>query len=282
MKEIFDAIINLTDTVQELIDKEYILIGKVIDTDYTGEKSYVDYYPVVKVNLVFSEEIESHWIRLATPVSGDKQGDWLPVKVGDEVLVAVPQGNLDYAVVITSLRGYHKLPDEFKNDANGYWRGFRWGELLIAYSKEPDKHKIIIKHSNGYEYYFDEDKKEEYKHFPDGAFYQYNYETHNLTISLKNVNITIDENGNVTGTMSGNLNLDIGGNENVNVNGNINYTANGEVYIKGLKVRIKSDTEILLEIDGQTLSGIITQLTHPHCYLTGIPIGSSLRVKGDA
>lgn len=67
-----------------------------------------------------SDEIESDWARIVTPMSGNQMGFFMLPEVGDEVLVGFQMGLMDYPYVLGSLwNGQDKPPagnDDGKNN----------------------------------------------------------------------------------------------------------------------------------------------------------------------
>ncbi|WP_456434539.1 phage baseplate assembly protein V [Thermosulfuriphilus sp.] len=68
---------------------------------------------------------ESYWARIATPMAGNKRGIFFLPEVGDEVLVAFEQGNIDYPVVIGALWNGRDLPPEDNADGQNNRRLIR-------------------------------------------------------------------------------------------------------------------------------------------------------------
>lgn len=66
-----------------------------------------------------SDEDESHWARVATPMAGNERGLYFLPEVDDEVLVAFEHGLVDFPYVVGSLwNGQDKPPEENSDGQN--------------------------------------------------------------------------------------------------------------------------------------------------------------------
>ncbi len=69
----------------------------------------------VRVQFDYSSDVQSPWIRMVMPHTGDNRGFYFVPEVGDEVLVGFEMGNPDYPYVIGSL---YNGQDNFEGRAN--------------------------------------------------------------------------------------------------------------------------------------------------------------------
>lgn len=78
-------------------------------------------------------EDESFWARCTTPMAGGDRGVYFLPEVGDEVLVAFENGDIDYPVIIGSLWSGRMKPPETNSDGKNNRRLLksRSGHLLI-------------------------------------------------------------------------------------------------------------------------------------------------------
>jgi uncharacterized protein involved in type VI secretion and phage assembly len=83
----------------------------------------------------FSEEQESYWARVATPMAGKKRGIYFIPEVGDEVLVAFERGDLRFPYVIGSL--WSRVDPAPETNADGK------NTVRVIHSR--DDHRITIK-----------------------------------------------------------------------------------------------------------------------------------------
>lgn len=86
-------------------------------------------------------EDESFWARIATIMGGGERGAYFLPEVGDEVLIAFENGNIDYPYVLGSLWSGSMKPPESNSDGKNNRR-------LI---KSRSGHLIILDDSNGQE-----------------------------------------------------------------------------------------------------------------------------------
>ncbi|MGG6263461.1 phage baseplate assembly protein V [Leptolyngbya sp. AN03gr2] len=77
----------------------------------------------VKLKLPWlSEEDESNWARVVTPMAGANQGIYFLPEVGDEVLVAFEQGNIEFPYVLGALWNGQDSPPTTNEDGNNNQR----------------------------------------------------------------------------------------------------------------------------------------------------------------
>ncbi|MGB7342038.1 MAG: phage baseplate assembly protein V [Phototrophicaceae bacterium] len=69
-----------------------------------------------------SAEDESHWARIATPMSGQQMGLFFLPEVGDEVLVAFQHGMMEFPYIIGSLWNGKEKPPETNDDGKNNLR----------------------------------------------------------------------------------------------------------------------------------------------------------------
>jgi uncharacterized protein involved in type VI secretion and phage assembly len=72
-----------------------------------------------------SEDDESHWARVATPMAGGGRGLYLLPEVDDEVLVAFEHGSANHPYVIGSLWNGRDAPPEDNGDGRNDHRSWR-------------------------------------------------------------------------------------------------------------------------------------------------------------
>ena len=101
-------------------------------------------------------EDESYWARILTPMAGSEMGVYFLPEVGDEVLVAFKNGDIDHPVVIGSLWSGKMKPPETNDDGennrrliksrSGHWLIFddTDGKEKIEIIDKSEKNKITI------------------------------------------------------------------------------------------------------------------------------------------
>ncbi len=88
-----------------------------------------------------NSEDESYWARFVTFMAGEKMGGYFLPEVGDEVLVAFENGDIDYPVIIGSLWSGKMKPPETNSD----------GKNNIRLIKSRSGHKVILDDTSGSE-----------------------------------------------------------------------------------------------------------------------------------
>ncbi len=98
-----------------------------------------------------SDDNESNWARIATLMSGAEQGSFFLPEVGDEVLVAFDQGNIDCPYVIGMLWNGTATPPETNGDGENNIRTIksRSGHSL-TFDDTSDKSKLELLSSTGH------------------------------------------------------------------------------------------------------------------------------------
>jgi len=105
----------------------------------------------VKVKLPWlSEEHESHWARLLTPMAGPERGLYCLPEVDDEVLVAFEHGQVEFPYVLGALWNGQDKPPEQNSDGQNNRRTLksRSGHL-ITLDDTKDQEQIIIRDKTG-------------------------------------------------------------------------------------------------------------------------------------
>jgi len=88
------------------------------------DRKYVE-LGMVKVSFPWSQDRQSHWARIATPMAGKERGLFILPEVGDEVLVAFEQDDITQPYIIGMLWNGKDRPPEFNGDGRNDKRVFR-------------------------------------------------------------------------------------------------------------------------------------------------------------
>ncbi len=105
----------------------------------------------VKVKLPWlSEEHESHWARLLTPMAGPERGLYCLPEVDDEVLVAFEHGQVEFPYVLGALWNGKDKPPEQNDDGQNNKRTLksRSGHV-ITLDDTKDQEQIVIRDKTG-------------------------------------------------------------------------------------------------------------------------------------
>ena len=89
-----------------------------------------------------SEDIETHWARVATPMAGNGRGLYVLPDVDDEVLVAFEHGMVEFPYVLGSLWNGKDTPPETNEDGKNNRRLLRsrQGHVIILDDTEDQAH----------------------------------------------------------------------------------------------------------------------------------------------
>ncbi len=120
----------------------------------------------VKVDLSWRGEggEESHWARVATLMAGKDKGSFFIPDVGDEVLIAFEQGNIEHPYVIGSLWNGVDKPPESNSDGKNNIRKIKsrsGHEIIFNDDNETKKEKIEIHTKAGHKISLDDSTGQE-------------------------------------------------------------------------------------------------------------------------
>jgi uncharacterized protein involved in type VI secretion and phage assembly len=170
----------------------------------------------------FSDDHETDWVRMTTFMAGGERGNFFLPEVGDEVLVAFENGNIDRPYVIGALWNGVDKPPETNSDGKNNIRKIksRSGHELI-FNDEESKENVEIHTKAGHRIFLDDKSGEEKMEILD--------KTGNNSILIDSVENSI--------TMSGQKKIDIkSGNNSVIIDSDANsITISGQT-----KIEIKS------------------------------------------
>lgn len=115
------------------------------NTDPDGEARIKVKYPWRDI------EDESYWARILTPMAGNEMGVYFLPEVGDEVLVAFKNGDIDHPVIIGSLWSKKMKPPETNTDGKNNRRLIksRSGHFIILDDTQGKEKIEIIDKSDG-------------------------------------------------------------------------------------------------------------------------------------
>lgn len=102
---------------------------------------------------------ESYWVRVVTIMSGNGFGGFFLPEVGDEVLVAFLNGDVDSPVILGSLWNQNNLPPESNSDGKNNIRVIKsrsGHEIRFDDNDDGGSQKLEIKSSKGHSIIFDD------------------------------------------------------------------------------------------------------------------------------
>lgn len=183
----------------------------------------------VKVSFPWlSDEIESQWARVATPMAGNEMGIFFLPEVGDEVLIAFQNGMMDYPYVIGSLWNGKQKPPETNSDGKNNLRFVksRSGHIFRLDDTE-GKEKIEVIDKSGKNTIVIDVSSNTIKITAEGPLELVAKQDIKLESSSGNINIS----GN-------NIEIKARSNAKIEATGNSDLKANGQMNIKGAMVNI--------------------------------------------
>lgn len=127
------------------------MMNTTISTAIVTDNNDPDVVGRVKVQYPWSEDgSESYWARISTPMAGDNQGMYFLPEVGQEVLVAFVNNDVQYPIVIGSLWNQSELPpvDNGSDENNIRKIRSRSGHEIILDDSDGAE-KITIQDSSG-------------------------------------------------------------------------------------------------------------------------------------
>jgi uncharacterized protein involved in type VI secretion and phage assembly len=175
-----------------------------------------------------SQEVESQWARVATPMSGNQMGMFFLPEVGDEVLVAFQHGLMDYPYIIGSLWNGKDKPPETNSD----------GKNNLRFIKSRSGHIVRLDDSDGKEKIEVIDKSGKNTIVIDVS-------TNTITITAEGPielkakqDITLESSGGNVSITGNNVEIKAKGNAKIEATGNSDLKATGQMNIKGAMVNI--------------------------------------------
>ncbi len=130
-------------------------VGSMLTTAIVTNNNDPDALGRIKVQYTWSDD-ESHWARISTLMAGNDRGLYFIPEVGEEVLVAFVNGDIQSPIVIGSLWNQSDLPPENNSDGENNIRKIRSrsGHEII-FDDSDGSEKITIKDSSGSSLEFD-------------------------------------------------------------------------------------------------------------------------------
>ena len=107
---------------------------------------------------------ESYWARVATLMAGKDRGSFFLPEVGDEVLIAFAQGNIEHPYIIGALWNGVDKPPETNSDVKNNIRKIRsrsGHEILFNDDSEGKQEKIVIQTKGGHIITLDDSSRKE-------------------------------------------------------------------------------------------------------------------------
>lgn len=248
------------------------------DLDYEGNSSKI--YGVVtgvvtnnkddegmgRVKVTFAwlaENDESNWARIATMMAGDDRGSYFLPEVGDEVLVAFEQGDVNFPYIIGSLWNGKDKVHETNSD----------GKNNLRVIKSRCGHKVIFDDTEGKEKITIIDKTEKRKVVIDT-------EKKNIDIINQDGAINIFAGGDINIETKKNLNIKTGKDMKSEIGKNIDTTVSSNTQIKTSgSTTIKTNSSMSIKSGGSSNIEASASMKVKGATAT-VEANSSMTVKG--
>lgn len=208
---------NFTEYIQRDEKVLGVMIGVVIKNDSAND-SQKPGLGLVKVQIPLLGMKESNWARIASFMAGKERGAFFLPEVGDEVLVAFENGDVNKPFIIGALWNGKDTPPEKNSDGKNNIRVIksRSGHIF-EFSDKSGEERILLKSSKGHIVKIDDKSGAESIQIIDKSG------SNKLTISTKDNKITINS-------------------------GNIEFSApNGKLSINAKDIEIKSSAATKIE-----------------------------------
>jgi len=162
---------EIWEEINEIGNKEYIRFGKVSAIDWKGTEpsNKEGIAPGVKVIIQEGEEHEGTWFRLGTRKFATGGTEYIPLDVGERVVVVCPGGRESQGIVAFSLTGIplaalrlalEKDTDaEITEDERANVRTIEFGGMVFSMDRRADEKVIKLKTPDG-RYFVIQDKKD--------------------------------------------------------------------------------------------------------------------------
>ncbi len=136
------------------ISRDGKIFGVMIGTVVKNDSSNADTKPgpgLVKVSVPLIGMKESCWARVVSFMAGKERGAFFLPEVGDEVLVAFENGDVNKPFILGSLWNGKDAPPETNSDGKNNTRVIksRSGHILQFFDKKGEE-KVVIKTSKGH------------------------------------------------------------------------------------------------------------------------------------
>jgi phage protein D len=179
------------------------------------------------------DNIESHWVRLASPMAGPQRGFYCLPELDDEVLVAFEHGDVHRPYIVGALWNNKDKPPKPKGEAIASGMVIRRvlktraGHLIVL-SDEKDKEQISITSKSGHTVILDDTSKHE-----------------QITIKDKGGNSMVID------SAKNSMTIEVGGDFSVTAKGEISLTSTKDLSLKaGMAGKFEATTELGLKGKG--------------------------------
>ncbi len=179
----------------------------------------------VKVKYTWLGEIESDWVRIATPTAGPDRGFYYLPEVNDEVLIAFEHGDVHRPYIIGALWNSTDKPPKPNSEATS---GGKVNERII---KSRSGHLIILDDTDGAEKITIKDKTGKNEMLIDST-------QNSMSINVDG-DFNVTAKGKITLKSTQDMSLESQANGDIKTTGNLNVTATGNGTVKGAQLTLE-------------------------------------------
>jgi uncharacterized protein involved in type VI secretion and phage assembly len=180
----------------------------------------------VKVKYAWLGEIESDWVRIATPMAGAERGFYYLPEVNDEVLIAFEHGDVHRPYIVGALWSNTDKPPKPNNQVVG-----GDGKVNERIIKSRSGHVVIFDDSNGQEKIIIRDKTEKNEMVIDSKM-------NSMTINVEG-DFAVTAKGKISLKSTQDMSLESQANGDIKTNGNLNVEAKGNGTVKGTNLTLE-------------------------------------------
>lgn len=193
------------------------------------------------------DDIESDWLRIASPMGGNERGFFYLPEVNDEVLIAFEHGDAHRPYVVGALWSNTDKPPKPNNQVVGD------GKVNERILKSRSGHIVIFDDSDGQEKIIIRDKTEKNEIEIDST-------QNSMTIKVDG-DFTVEAKGKITLKSTQDMSLESQANGNIKTNSNLSIEATGNGTVKGVQLTLEGTARGTLKaptvsVEGQALAEV--------------------------
>lgn len=187
------------------------------------------------------DNIESDWMRIATPMAGAERGFYYLPEVNDEVLIAFERGNVHHPYVVGVLWSNTDKPPKPNSDVVGD------GKVNERIIKSRSGHLVILDDTDGSEQIIIRDKTEKNEIVIDSS-------QNSMTIKVDG-DFTVEAKGKITLKSTQDMALESQANGNIKTSGNLDVEAQGNGTVKGTQLTLEGTAKSTLKAATVSVEG---------------------------
>jgi uncharacterized protein involved in type VI secretion and phage assembly len=208
------------------------LVSNLNDPDNLGR---------VKVKYAWLGEIDSDWMRIATPMAGSERGFYYLPEINDEVLVAFEHGDVHHPYIVGALWSNTDKPPKPNSEVVGS------GKVNERIIKSRSGHLIILDDTDGAEQIIIRDKTGKNEIVIDSS-------QNSMTIKVDG-DFTVEAKGKIALKSTQDMSLESQANGSIKTTGNLAVEAMGNGSIKGVQLTLEGTAKGELKAPTVSVNG---------------------------